>query len=101
MLTQSLVKLIIFLWRKYNSKLFKNNQSKNQEASEIVRNSRKRDQEAVWKKEEAWTTETSKTCWNAPGILQDFKYKGQERIVTGDEENEAVKVGKWFSRVTG
>ena len=34
-------------------------------------------------------------------ILQDFKYKGQERIVTGDEENEAVKVGKWFSRVTG
>ena len=101
MLTQSLVKLIIFLWRKYNSKLFKNNQSKNQEASEIVRNSRKRDQEAVWKKEEAWTKETSKTCRNAPGILQDFKYKGQERIVTGDEENEAVKVGKWFSRVTG
>ena len=46
------MKLVIFLERKYNGKLFKNNQSKDQEASKIVINSRKREQETVGKKEE-------------------------------------------------
>ena len=45
------MKLVILFRRKYNGRLFKNNQSKNQVASEIVRNSRKREQEPVPKKE--------------------------------------------------
>ena len=28
-----------------------------------------------------------------PEILQDLKYEGQERMVAGDEEDEAVNVG--------
>ena len=34
------MKLIVLLERKYNGRLFKNNPSKDREASEIVRNSR-------------------------------------------------------------
>ena len=81
------MKLAIFLERKYNGKLFKNNQSKDQEASKIVINSRKREQEAVGKKEEVWTREAPKKYWNVPGNL---KYAGQERVVAGDEEDEVV-----------
>ena len=67
------MKLIILLWRKYNGRIFKNNPSKNQETSEIVRNSRKLEQETVWTKEEVQTRETSKTCWNAPETSSRFK----------------------------
>ena len=28
-------------------------------------------------------------------MLQDLKYEGQERMVAGDEEDEAVNVGEW------
>ena len=44
------MKLIVLLERKYNGRLFKNNPSKDREASEIVRNSRNREQENVRKK---------------------------------------------------
>ena len=81
------MKLAIFLERKYNGKLFKNNQSKDQEASKIVINSRKREQETVRKKEEVWTREAPKKYWNVPGNL---KYEGKERVVAGDEEDEVV-----------
>ena len=27
-------------------------------------------------------------------LLQDLKYEGQERMISGDEENEAVNVGE-------
>ena len=81
------MKLAIFLERKYNGKLFKNNQSKDKEASKIVINSRKREQETVGKKEEVWTSEAPKKYWNVPGNL---KYEGQERVVAGDEEAEVV-----------
>ena len=29
-------------------------------------------------------------------ILQDLKYEGQERMVSGDEDNEAVNVVEWY-----
>ena len=85
------------MWRKHNGTLFKSNRSNDQEASEIVTNSRKREQETVRKKEKLWTRETSKICWNAPGILQDLKYEGQEEMVGGDEEDEAVNAGDGVS----
>ena len=28
-------------------------------------------------------------------ILQDLKYEGQERMVAGDDDGEAVNVGEW------
>ena len=44
-----------------------------EKAVEIIRNSRKREQETDRKKEEVWTRETSKTCWKAPGNTSRFK----------------------------
>ena len=91
---QNIVKLVILLWTKYNSGIFKNNRSKNQDTSKIVRKSRKREQENIQTKEEAWTRETSKHVETRLEILQGLKYEGQERMVTGDEENEAENVGQ-------
>ena len=60
-----LMKLIIFLWRIYNGRIFTNNWSKNQKTSEIVRNSRMQQEETVWTKE--------KVPWNVPGNTWKFK----------------------------
>ena len=76
--------------RKDNDRLFNNNRSKNQKASEIVRNSRKWEQETIRKEE----YELEQNLWHVE-ILQDLKYERQERMAAGDEEDEAVNAGEW------
>ena len=81
-----LMKLIIFLWRIYNCRIFTNNWSKNQKTSEIVRNSRMQQEETVRAKEEV--------PWNVPGNTWRFKVWRTGDDVVGDEKDETVNVGK-------
>ena len=81
-----LMKLIIFLWRIYNGRIFTNNWRKNQKTSEIVRNSRMQQEETVRTKEEV--------PWNVPGNTWRFKVWRTGDDVVGDEKDETVNVGK-------
>ena len=87
------------MWRKYNDKLFKNNQSKDQEASEIVRllEIAENDSNKLFVRKKKY--ELGKHLKHVEAlleILQDWKYEGQERMVADDEEDEAVNVGKRY-----
>ena len=79
------------MWRKYNDRLFNDNRSKNQETSEIVRNSWK----LFERKRKCELEKHLKHVETRLEILQDLKYEGQEWLVAGDEEDEEVSVGEW------
>ena len=79
------------MWRKNNDRLFNDNRSKNQETSEIVRNSWK-----LFERKRKYELEKHlKHVETRLEILQDLKYEGQEWLVAGDEEDEEVSVGEW------
>ena len=65
------------------------------EASEIVKNRSKREQETTRKKEELYELEKHlKHVETRLELLQELKYEGHERMVTGDEEDKAVMLAK-------
>ena len=91
------MELVLLLRRKYSDRLFKNNGSKDQAASEVVRNSRKREQETVREKEEYELEKYLKHIEICLENFKIFKYEGQESMVAGDKKDEPVKLANGIS----
>ena len=67
-----------YTFGKYNGRLFKNNRSNDQEASAIVKNSRKREQELFERKSKYELEKHLKHVEARLEKRQDLKYEGQE-----------------------
>ena len=85
----------ILLQGKYNGGIFKNNKSKNQDASKLLEIAKNNSQRLFRLKEKGELGEYLKHVETCLELFHKLKHEGQERMVTGYDENGSVNIGNW------